>query len=66
MNGTPPGPIQAGHPSGWIQSEIFTLWFLHFIKHTKPKKKSCYLGTGRAQFTHREPGGHFFSSREAS
>jgi len=68
MNDTPPGSIHACHPSGWIQSEILTQWFLLFIKHTKSRQKikSCYLGTGRAQFTHKEPGGHFFSSREAS
>jgi len=29
------------------------------------KKRSCYLGTGWALFTHREPGGHYFSSRES-
>jgi len=39
MNGTPPGSIHACHPSGWIQSEIFSQWFLHFIKHTKPTKE---------------------------
>jgi len=38
MNGTPPGSIHAFHPSGWIQREIFTQWFIHFIKHTKPTK----------------------------
>ena len=38
MNGTPPGSIQACHPSGWILSEKFIQWFLHFIKHTKPTK----------------------------
>ena len=37
-HGTPPESIHACHPSGWIQSEIFTQWFLHFIKHTKPTK----------------------------
>jgi len=39
MNGTPPGSIHVCHPSGWIQSEIFSQWFLHFIKHTKPTKE---------------------------
>jgi hypothetical protein len=34
MNDTPPGSIHKCHPSGWTQSEIFTQWFLHFIKHT--------------------------------
>ena len=38
MNGSPPGSIHACHPSGWIQSEIFTQWFLHFIIHTKLTK----------------------------
>jgi len=39
MNGTPLGSIHACHPSWWIQSEIFSQWFLHFIKHTKPTKE---------------------------
>jgi len=38
-NGTPPGSIHACHPSGWIQSKIFSQWFLHFIKHTKLTKE---------------------------
>jgi hypothetical protein len=36
INCTPPGPIHACHPSGWIQSDIFTGWFRHFICHIKP------------------------------
>jgi len=28
------------------------------------KRRSCHLSTGRALFTHQEPGGHYFSSRE--
>ena len=39
MNGTPPGSIHAWYPSGWIQGEIYSQWFLHFIKHTKPTKE---------------------------
>jgi hypothetical protein len=66
MNGTPPVSVHACHLSGWIQSESFTQRFLHFIKHTKPTKNmSCYLGTGRALFTHKEHGGHYFSSRDS-
>jgi len=38
MNVTPPGSIHTCHPSWWIQSEIFSQWFLHFIKHTKVTK----------------------------
>ena len=29
------------------------------------KRRSCYLSTGRALFTHQEPGDHYFSSRES-
>jgi hypothetical protein len=29
------------------------------------QKRSCYLGTERALFTHKELGGHYFSSRES-
>lgn len=36
MDGMPPGSIFACHPSGWIQTETFTLWFRHFMKHVKP------------------------------
>ena len=61
MNGTPTGSIHACYFLGWIQSEIFTQRFLNLIKHTKPTK---YLSTGRALFTHKEPG-HYFSSRES-
>jgi DDE superfamily endonuclease. len=39
MNGTLPGSIHAQHPSGWIQSRIFTQWFLPVIKHTKLTKE---------------------------
>jgi len=39
INDTPPGSINACQFSGWIQSEIFTHWFLHFIKRTKSTKK---------------------------
>jgi len=39
MNGTRSGSIHACHPSGWIQSENFSQWFLHFIKHSKPAKE---------------------------
>ena len=39
---------------------------LPLTKHTKPtkKKRSSYLGTGRTLYTHKEPWGHYFSSRE--
>jgi hypothetical protein len=46
MNGTLPGSIHACYPSGWMQSEIFFLWFLHFIKHKKPTKDPVILVLG--------------------
>jgi len=54
MNGTPPGSIHTCHPSGWIQSEIFSQWFLHFMKHTKPIKKDPVIFV---------PGGHYSHTR---
>jgi hypothetical protein len=36
MDGTPPGSTYACHVSGWIQADIFTQWFWHFISVTKP------------------------------
>jgi len=39
INDTLPGSIHVCHPSGWIQSKIFSQWFLHFIKHTKLTKE---------------------------
>ena len=37
IDGAPAGSISACHPSGWIQTEIFTKWsdyFVHFVKHS--------------------------------
>ena len=66
MNGTPPGSIHACHPSGWIQSEIYFPVVSSFHQIYKvDKRRSCYLSTGRALFTHKEPGGHYFSWRES-
>lgn len=36
MDGAPVGSIWACHPSGWIQMNIFTQWFAHFINFAKP------------------------------
>lgn len=43
MKGAPPGAIHACHPSGWIQTELFTKWFQHFINHVKPSATSPVL-----------------------
>jgi hypothetical protein len=36
LDGAPPGTIAVCHPSGWIQREIFTMWFKHFVSIVKP------------------------------
>lgn len=41
--GAPAGTIFAAHPSGWIQTNLFTQWFEHFIKQTNPTKESPVL-----------------------
>jgi len=52
MNDSPPGSIHACHFSGWIQSEIFTQWFLHFIKHTKPTKQVPVILVPDGHYSH--------------
>jgi hypothetical protein len=41
-------------------SELYRQWM-----YKADKVGSSYLGTVRALFTHKEPGGHYFSSRQA-
>jgi len=66
MNGIQSESIHACHPSGWIQSEIFSPVISSFHQTYKAdKRRFCYLSTGRTVFTHQEPGGHYFSSRES-
>jgi hypothetical protein len=36
MDGAPAGSISACHPSGWIQTDIFTKWFDNFVHFVKP------------------------------
>lgn len=43
MKGAPLGAIQACHPSGWIQLDLFTQWFEHFLRHVKPSATSPVL-----------------------
>jgi metal-dependent hydrolase (beta-lactamase superfamily II) len=52
MNGTPPGSIHVCHPSEWIQSEIFSQWFLHFIKHTKPTNQDPFILVSGGHYSH--------------
>ena len=37
---TPLGSIHACHSPGWTESEIFTQWFLHFVKY-KVSQEEC-------------------------
>ncbi|XP_067642531.1 uncharacterized protein [Eurosta solidaginis] len=43
LKGAPPGSIYECHPSGWVQTYIFTIWFKHFITHVKPSAASPIL-----------------------
>ena len=52
MNYTAPGSIHACHSSGWIQNEIFTQWFLHFIKYTMPTKKDPVILVLDGHYSH--------------
>ena len=37
-DGATPGTVFEAHPSGWIQGDIFTKWFKHFISYVKPSE----------------------------
>lgn len=39
MRGASPGSIYAVYPSGWIQLNLFTGWFKHFIQFAKPTEE---------------------------
>ena len=43
MDGAPAGAIWACHKSGWIQSDIFSMWFDHFLKYTNPSAENPVL-----------------------
>lgn len=36
MRGAPVGSIGKPHPSGWIQTFLFTQWFQNFVENVKP------------------------------
>lgn len=52
MNGAPLGSIYACHPSGWIQTDIFTEWFRHFLLHVKPTEEDPAVLVLDGHFTH--------------
>ncbi|XP_017473048.1 PREDICTED: uncharacterized protein LOC108364016 [Rhagoletis zephyria] len=43
MKGAPPGSIHANHPSGWVQTNLFSKWFKHFLATVKPSESSPVL-----------------------
>lgn len=51
-DGAPPGTIFACNKSGWMQLEIFSSWFEHFINHTKPTAKDPVLLILDGHMTH--------------
>ncbi|XP_039313972.1 uncharacterized protein LOC105206643 [Solenopsis invicta] len=52
MNGTLPGSIEGYHPSGWIQTDLFTMWLKHFIQHTKPTEDDPIVLVLDGHYTH--------------
>ena len=38
MDGAPPGSIWACNTSGWMNTDVFTMWFDHFLHHVKPSE----------------------------
>lgn len=50
--GAPPGSKIVCHPSGWIQTYIFTQWFLHFIEKVKPSQNDPVLLVLDGHHTH--------------
>lgn len=43
MKGAPPGSIGVAHPSGWVQTNIFTRWFKVFLEKVNPTQDSPAL-----------------------
>ena len=43
MDGGPPGTVYACHPSGWMQTDLFTDWFHHFLAFAKPTESKPVL-----------------------
>ena len=52
LRGAPVGSIAAVHPSGWVQSNLFTQWFQHFLDHVKPSADSPVLLIFDGHYSH--------------
>ncbi|XP_063220279.1 uncharacterized protein LOC134529776 [Bacillus rossius redtenbacheri] len=52
MKGAPPGTIGRAHPSGWVQTHLFTEWLYLFIERTKPTEQSPVLLVLDGHYSH--------------
>lgn len=52
VKGGPSGTIFAVHPSRWIQTNLFTMWFLHFVDFLKPTKDKAVLLILDSHYSH--------------
>jgi hypothetical protein len=52
MDGTPAGSISACHPSSWIQRDMFTKWFDHFVHYFKPVADDSVLLIVDGHYSH--------------
>nr|CAH7767149.1 unnamed protein product [Callosobruchus chinensis] len=52
MIGAPAGAVAECHISGWVQTDIFTRWFKHFIKFAKPTAADPVLLVLDGHFSH--------------
>ncbi|KAK9700607.1 DDE superfamily endonuclease [Popillia japonica] len=52
MRGAPPGSIYAVHPSGWIQHNLFTQRFQHFIQFVKKSENDPVLLIADGHYSH--------------
>ncbi|XP_069669360.1 uncharacterized protein [Periplaneta americana] len=52
MDGAPPGSISGCHTSGWVQTNIFSKWFDHFIKFIKPSESNPVILVLDAHYSH--------------
>ena len=52
MDGAPAGSMSAWSPSGWIQTDIFTEWFDHFVHFFKPSADDPVLLIVDGHYSH--------------
>jgi hypothetical protein len=52
LDGAPPGTIAGCHPPGWIQLDLFTQWFYHFISFVKPSKEDPVVLVVDGHYSH--------------